>query len=352
MTPAAPVRLTAFTSTGGCAAKFGPVDLQRILSSVKFAGAQDPGVLVGLDTGDDAGVYQLTETMALVQTADFIGPVCDDPYTFGQIAAANALSDVYAMGGKPLTALNLCCFPASGLPPEQIAAILNGGLDKISEAGATLLGGHTVADPQIKYGLSVTGVVRPDRCITNAGAKPGDLLVLGKPLGAGVMVGAARNDQMPVGELDVVLRNMTLLNKAACDAMLEADAHACTDVTGFGLAGHGLGMARASQVGLRIRAASLPVYSKALELLRNGLQTSLSRHNRELAAPYISLQAGSSELEALLYDPQTSGGLLIAVPEKRAERLASDLRSRGYASAAIIGEVFASPTPSIEVLPA
>ena len=330
----------------------GPVDLSEIVRDFALA-AGDPHLLVGFDTGDDAGVYRIADDLALVQTLDYITPVVDDPYLFGQIAAANALSDVYAMGGRPLTAMNICDFPAKGITKTDLRRILEGGWSKIREAGATLVGGHTVRDDELKYGLSVTGLIDPRRVVTNAGARPGDRLVLTKPIGTGAIVTALRRGLAPD---DVVARAagwMTTLNRVACETMLEFDAHACTDITGFGLAGHALTMARSSHALLCIRLARVPRYPEAFEYLARGLTTAMSASTEESIASATRFPAGVADAERrLMVDPQTSGGLLIVVPEPQAAELVERLRQRGLTETAEIGEVAAAPggVPGLEFL--
>ena len=310
---------------------------------------KDPNVLVGIDTSDDAGVFKLTDELALVQTIDIITPMSDDPHIFGQVAAANSLSDVYAMGGRPVTALNLCCFPTA-VPKHVLEAILRGGWEKMQEAGVQLIGGHTVKDDELKYGLSVTGLVHPQKVITNGGARPGDQLILTKPIGSGVIVGGVRSGKMPSAVLDRVLEDMLQLNKKACDVMLQFEAHACTDVTGFGLAGHAAEVARASKVGLRIDVQRVPCYPESLELIRQGASTRMTPLNRDLVKDCITIAPSvSREEEGLCYDPQTSGGLLIAVAAKSADPLLRRLHAAGVRRAAVIGEVFESSTVRLEL---
>ena len=308
-------------------------------------------MLVGLKTSDDAGVFKLTEEIALVQTVDIITPISDDPYVFGQVAAANSLSDVYAMGGRPITALNLCCFPGSGIGNEVLEAILRGGLDKLKEAGAALIGGHTVKDDELKYGLSVTGIVHPRKYVANSGARPGDHLVLTKPIGTGVIIGAARSGKLSKEVLDRTIQDMVRLNKSACEAMLQFEVHACTDITGFGLAGHLLEVAKASHVGIIIDFASLPHYPEALELIRTGATTRMTPLNRQLVTGFFKCDPEvRPEEEALCYDPQTSGGLLISLPQSQGKLLLEELHEQGMTQAAIIGEVFASPEPALRLV--
>ena len=308
-------------------------------------------MLVGLDTFDDAGVFKLTDDLALVQTVDFITPISDDPFQFGQVAAANSLSDVYAMGAKPVTALNLCCFPGSGISNDVLEVILRGGLDKIEEAGAALVGGHTVKDDELKYGLSVTGIVHPEKFVPNSGARPGDSLVLTKPIGSGVIIGGVRAGKLPESALDRALLDMVKLNKRACESMLQFEPHACTDVTGFGLAGHAMEICRASRACVRLDVARIPHYPEALELIRGGATTRMTPLNQQLVASQLRVGEGvNSEEEGLCYDPQTSGGLLIALSAPQAETLVEELRESGYIQAAIIGEVLASTEPRLELV--
>jgi selenide,water dikinase len=334
-------RLSELASCGGCAAKVGPGDLRRIvggIGGVRGAAGVDPRLLVGTETGDDAAVFQIEPDLALVLTSDFITPVCDDPYLYGQVAAANAISDVFAMGGTPVLAIAVCGFPEA-LAPEQARAILAGGADKAAEAGAVVAGGHTIRNDQLFYGLAVTGRIRPDRVVRNAGARAGDALVLTKPLGSGLIVNGARGGKLAEADLVATCREMAALNRDAGALMLDAGAHAATDVTGFGLAGHGLGMARASGVSLRIWAARLPVYPRALDMHHEGVKTRGTVANRAAYEASVRVAPGVPEdLAALVYDPQTSGGLLIALPPAQAETLVAALHARGVIAAVVIGE--------------
>lgn len=312
---------------------------------------RDPNLIVGFGTSDDAGVYRLHDDLALVQTVDFITPVVDDPEVFGQVAAANALSDVYAMGGRPLTALNVCCFPSRGIDLASLSGILRGGASKVREAGAALVGGHTVQDRELKYGLAVTGVVVPGRVVRNSTAVSGDALVLTKPVGTGVIINAYRARRVSQASMEEALAEMLRLNDTACRLMLEHGAHACTDVTGFGVLGHALEMAEGSGVGIRIRMRDLPRYEESLGLIRKGVTTAMTRCNLKLARDRMRIMGSLPEEEiTLLADPQTSGGLLAALPASRADAFVEALRSSGNPRAARIGEVFASPTPLLEIL--
>ncbi len=304
----------------------GPGDLAQALSSI--APQRDPRVLVGMETSDDAGVFLLDEATALVQTLDFITPVVDDPYAFGRIAAANSLSDVFAMGGKPLTAMNIVCFPCCELPMDTLNQILRGGAEAVAQAGAVLIGGHSVDDLELKYGLSVTGVVDPRRVVSNAGAEPGDLLVLTKPLGVGFVTTAIKGGMASDDAAGKAIESMSALNAESSQAMLGAGAHACTDVTGFGLAGHALEIARASRVSLEIWLEKLPVvHPHALDYANMGLVAAATYRNREFVSSLVEGGDGHP-LELLLYDPQTSGGLLVSLPEQSAHLVPGEVVGR------------------------
>jgi selenide, water dikinase len=305
-------------------------------------------VLIGPETADDAGVF-LLDGHALVATADFITPVCDDPRRFGRVAAANSLSDVYAMGGRPLFALNLCCFPDADMPDGVLAAILEGGAAALGDAGAALLGGHTVRDAELKFGLAVIGEAAPGRLLTNAGARPGDRLVLTKPLGTGVLISAFKLDRIDAAELEPALREMERLNAEASRLALEHGATAATDVTGFGLAGHALGVARASGAGIRVELARLPVHEAFQRLAAAGVSTRCTDDNQVNAgAAFVDRARLSASQREILFDPQTSGGLLLALPEKAVQPVLAALAASGH-RAAEIGEVTAGP-PVFEVV--
>jgi selenide,water dikinase len=305
-------------------------------------------VLVGPETADDAGVF-LLDGHALVATADFITPVCDDPRRFGRVAAANALSDVYAMGGRPLFALNLCCFPEADVPDGVLAAILQGAAEALAEAGAALLGGHTVRDPELKFGLAVVGEAAPGRLLANAGARAGDRLLLTKPLGTGVLINAFKADKLDEAGLEPALREMERLNAEASRLALAHGATAATDVTGFGLVGHALGMARASGAGLRITFARLPVHDAFYRLAASGISTGCTAANADDAAAAFADHAGLAAVQReLLFDPQTSGGLLLSLPPAGVAPLLEALAASGH-RAAEIGEVTAGP-PRFEVI--
>ena len=296
-------------------------------------------MMLGFGTSDDAGVFRLSDDLALVQTVDFFTPIVDDPYDFGRIAATNALSDIYAMGGIPITALNIATYPMEELGPEILARILAGGAAVARAAGVSILGGHTVKDDEPKYGMAVTGTIHPDRIITNAGARVGDILVLTKPLGTGVLGSALKKDAVDVAQIEDAIRWMTTLNAAAATAMMAAGVHAATDVTGYGLLGHGNEMAHASGVRFRISAARVPVYALAREMVAVGITPGGSRANAVEHAAFTTFEAGVPEdLRLLLSDAQTSGGLLIAVGPDELHALLSGLHEPD-ALAAVIGSV-------------
>lgn len=317
------IKLTKLASCAGCGAKVGAGTLARLLDSL--AVRTDENLLVGFDKSDDAAVYRVSDDLALVQTVDFFPPIADDPYLFGQIAAANALSDVYAMGGEPRIALNLLCIPKS-MPDDAVHGLLRGGYSKVYEAGAVIAGGHSILDEEPKYGLCVTGFVHPDKILTNAGAQPGDVLFLTKPLGAGILTTAAKADLCPSDVLDAVFTRMTTLNKAARDAMVQFRVHACTDVTGFGLLGHALEMAQGSGVQLELDVSALPIPPEALEFARMGILPEGMYRNRKYAEAFVAADGVPLEAQDTLYDPQTSGGLLIAVDAADADALTAELQ--------------------------
>lgn len=306
--------------------------------------------MVGLDCSDDAGVYRLTDEIALIQTLDFFTPIVDDPYDFGQIAAANALSDVYAMGGKPLTAMNIVCFPINDMDKSVLRSIIEGGLDIIRQAGAVLVGGHSVEDPELKYGLSVTGVVRPDQLLTNAGAKPGDCLILTKPLGTGIVATALKAGELGEEPTRRVTALMATLNKDAAETMVDFAVNACTDITGFGLLGHCLEMARASQVGIKLYAEKVPVIPEAKLFASIGLVPAGSYTNQKYFLKHLEI-AGTVDplLIDIFSDPQSSGGLLISLPGSMAASLVEKLKEKGIPAANIIGEVVEKKPGTIEV---
>lgn len=302
----------------------------------------DPNLLVGIETSDDAAVYRLTDEIAMINTVDFITPPVDDPYWFGQISAANSISDVYSMGGKPLTALNVVMFPSKHLDMGMLHDILRGGNDKVIEAGACLVGGHTVDDEEPKYGLCVNGIVHPDRIITNAGAKPGDALVLTKSLGSGVLFNAVRSGKLSFRELEqTVLPQLAFLNGLAMEKALAYDLHACTDVTGFGILGHLIEMAHGCNSRVIVSYGKLPFYPAALDMYKKGETTGSNKANRQMVAKHrLEFNTSLSRYEEeLLYDPQTSGGLLLALPSSQADELVASLAAAGIPVAVKIGEI-------------
>lgn len=318
MIPDEEVRLTAMSKTAGCAAKIGPGTLAGILETLpKF---DDPNLIVGIETSDDGAIYKITDDLAMIQTLDFFTPVVDDPYTFGQVAAANALSDVYAMGGEPKTALNIVAWP-NCVNPKFLGDILRGGADKVKEAGAVLAGGHSIQDDEPKYGLSVTGFVHPDRVYKNSGALPGDVLLLTKPLGTGIINTAVKAEMASEAARMEVIKVMTTLNKYAKQIIEKYDVHSCTDITGFGLAGHSLEMAEGSGVTLELFVSKLPIQSEAAEYAKMGLIPAGAYKNRSFTEDRIDLGDTAEHLQDIFFDPQTSGGLLISVDQKSAESI-------------------------------
>ena len=317
------IKLTKLAACAGCGAKVGAGVLAQLLGDLKVL--RDENLLVGFDKSDDASVYKVSDDLALVQTVDFFPPIADDPYTFGAIAAANALSDVYAMGGEPKLALNIMAVPRE-LPKEAVHRLLQGGYEKAYEAGVIITGGHSILDPEPKYGLAVTGFVHPDKVLTNSGARPGDVLLLTKPLGIGVLTTAAKGELAEPETMAYAVKLMTTLNKAARDAMVKYRVHACTDVTGFGLLGHGTEMAQGSGVELHIHTAGLKLIPEALEFARMGILPEGMYRNRSFAESHVDPGQVPLEIQDLLYDPQTSGGLLMAVDPADAEALFAELR--------------------------
>lgn len=331
-----PFDLLTTVEQGGCSAKLPPDVLFEALGRLTVP--TDPNLLVGIGTGDDAGVYRLTDEIALIETTDFFPPVCSDPYDFGQIAAANALSDVYAMGGKVLTAMNLVMFPASGIPFEALHEIVRGGQDKVIEAGGLVVGGHTIADYPPKFGLAVTGVVHPDRLINNANAEPGQILILTKPLGIGALVAGQRLGQAAPADYQRALDSMKQLNRAAAEIMQEFSVRAATDITGFGLLGHALNIAKASGVCVEIDAAKIPCLPGALELLDAGCIPGASFRNLSHVEEFCDFAAELTYTRKMLtLDPQTSGGILLCAPAERAEAILAELRKRCCPASAMIG---------------
>jgi len=352
VTTAADIRLTRFSHGAGCACKLSPADLRTVLGLVRgIDDPADPDLLVGLDTSDDAAVYRLRPDLAVVVTTDFFTPVVDDPYDWGRIAATNALSDVYAMGGAPLLALNLVAWPREGLPFELLARVLDGGGDVVRSAGAIVGGGHSIDDAEPKYGLAVVGTVDPARVLTNAGAQPGDALVLTKPIGLGVISTALKRDAAPPELLAEAVRVMTALNDTARDAAAElGDAvHAVTDVTGFGLMGHLREMLVASDVGAEIDAGAVPVIDGVRDLLAAGMVAGGTQRNHAFVSDTVDWGHLPEPEQLLLADAQTSGGLLLAVAADRAGTLVETLRTLETLAAAEIGRVIPSQPGQVAI---
>ena len=317
----------------------------------KLPQVEHPDLLVGSSTGDDAAVYRLDDRIGLVLTVDFFTPITDDPYEFGSVAAANSLSDVYAMGGRPLVALNVVGFPAA-LAGEMLGDVLRGGYDKAAEANCLIVGGHTVDDNEPKYGLSVVGLVEPGRQVTNAGAQPGDILVLTKPLGTGIVTTGCKAGVAPPGSVETAVETMATLNRAASEAMMEVGVNACTDVTGFGLMGHLTGMLRASSVGAEIRASAAPELPGVDELLAQGVAPGGTHRNEAGVAAYVQWDdAVTGNDRLLLCDAQTSGGLLISVPEERLPQLLGALEGNGVETRAVVGRIHNGPAGIARVIP-
>lgn len=332
------IKLTSFSSKGGCGCKIGPADLAQVIRTLPPA-EPNPNLLVGLDTSDDAGVYRLTDDLAMVQTVDFFTPIVDDPYSFGQVAAANAISDIYAMGGKPLTALNIVAFPITTLDKQVLSDILRGAGDKLKEAGVTLVGGHSIDDKEPKFGLAVTGIVHPDKVRTNAGAKPGDALILTKPIGVGILTSSIKKDLLSDDEISRVTSVMAGLNKTAAEIMESYDVHACTDVTGFGLMGHSLEMAKGSGAGIQIVKDQVPVLPRVREMAEAGVIPGGTKNNHEHVRDSVEFPEQMDQIDRwILCDAVTSGGLLIALEESEAGKLLQELLDAGV-EAGMIGRV-------------
>ncbi|HMJ09152.1 MAG TPA: selenide, water dikinase SelD, partial [Pyrinomonadaceae bacterium] len=309
-------RLTETVACAGCAAKLAPRDLARILSNLPKQPSEN--VLVGFENADDAGVFRISDKLALVQTVDFFTPVADDPFVYGQVAAINALNDVYAMGGTPISALSIVCFPQQG-DLDILAEILRGGQDAMNADGVVVIGGHSIDDAEMKFGYAVTGTIDPSRVATNAGAKPGDILVLTKPIGTGAINTAVKYGKASDTTIAAAVKNMTVSAANASKAMQGLDAHACTDVTGFGLLGHGYEMAKASGVTLEIDSAAVPLLPDVIELIGQGMLTRGDKNNREYAGETVNFASGViGEMQSALFDPQTAGGLLVGIDPKRA----------------------------------
>ena len=339
------VKLTKLATCAGCGAKVGAGVLAQLLEGIRVR--SDPNLLVGFDRSDDASVYKVSPELALVQTVDFFPPIADDPYTFGAIAAANALSDVYAMGGEPKLALNIMAIPES-MPKEAVHQMLRGGYDKVYEAGALITGGHSILDEEPKYGLAVTGFVHPDKVLTNSGAKPGDVILFTKPLGIGVLTTAIKAELTDPETEAFACKLMMTLNKYARDIMVKYRVHACTDVTGFGLLGHSYEMASGSGVTVRLHGAALPLLPQAEELADMGIVPGGAYRNRDYVKPHLRVLDGAQRARLdLAADPQTSGGLLVSLPRADAEELLEKLHAFAPWSA-IVGEVLPQGESALE----
>lgn len=326
----------------------GPGDLSKALSDLPLI--SDPNLITGIERAEDAGVYKLSEELAIILTIDFFTPIVDDPFAFGQIAAVNALSDVYAMGGKALTAMNIVCFPTQTMDISILKEILAGGLDKIREAGAMLVGGHSIDDKELKYGLSVTGIIHPKDVVRNSGAKAGDKLILTKPLGTGILSTAIKSELADDVVISAVVKCMSTLNRKASELMRMAEVHACTDITGFGLLGHASEMVEGTDVGMIIYSSKVPFFPEAKKYADMGMVPGGTSRNREFRANMLEIDANiPTYMDDILFDPQTSGGLLISVPDKKAESLVKRMHDEDIEKAAIIGEVVTEPKGRIIV---
>ncbi len=342
-------RLTEFSPHCGCAAKVDAASLHDIIHKLPVSVSKN--LIVGTETFDDAAVYKLDNKTALVQTVDFFPPIVDDPYLYGQISACNALSDVYAMGGKPMTCLAIVCFPTKKLPLEILSRILKGGSDKINEAGALMVGGHTIEDEQPKYGLAVTGIIHPKKAITNANAKIGDELILTKPLGTGIIVTAAKAEIVKETDLEAAVNSMCFLNKSAAEIMQAIGVNAATDVTGFSLLGHLHQMAMASNVCVELYMNQIPILAGVMEYASLGMIPEGAYNNRKWLERIVTFDSGVEQVrQDILFDPQTSGGLLISVGKDKAQKLLRRLRNAGLKSANIIGRIVKGKKGAIEVL--
>lgn len=340
------LRLTQTTHGAGCGCKIGPRDLDQALCSLPFT--PDVNLIAGML--DDAGVYKLREDLAIIQTVDYFTPIVDDPFTFGQVAVANALSDVYAMGGKPILAMNIVCFPINKIDISILQEILRGGMQKMQEAGVLLVGGHSVEDDEIKYGLSVTGIVHPEKVWIKKGARKGDKLILTKPLGTGIINTAVKGG-MASKELETKsIRAMMTLNKETAETMAEAEVHACTDISGFGFLGHLREMIEKTDVGMVIYSSSIPFFPEIREFAEMGLVPGGLRRNREFGLSVLDVDPRVADwMIDILFDPQTSGGLLFSIPSEQAEQFLKRLHETGVKQAAIVGEVVKEPKGKIVV---
>ncbi len=342
------VRLTQLVENAGCASKIDQAALRKVLGGLTFQ--EDPRVLLGVPAGDDAGVFQLHDGQAIVQTVDVFTPSVDDPYLFGQIAAANSVSDIYAMGGKPMTALSILGFPIRTVPDKVMREILRGGIDKMGEAGVAIIGGHSINDGEIKAGFAVTGVIDPKKMMTHSGLTAGDALILTKPIGTGIIAFAAQIGRAQEVSMLAAVRSMTSLNKTAAEVMADFGGRSCTDITGFGLIGHAENMAKASKADIELIWDDIPLLPGVLECVAEGIIPGGVERNRESSGEHVVAdKAIRREMLDICFDPQTSGGLLIAVPEKSASAMIATLHEKGIAEAAIIGRVLGSGSGRVVV---
>jgi selenide,water dikinase len=341
--------LTQNVKAAGCAAKLGPADLAQILHGLPTF--HHPDVIVGTETNDDAGVFRLRADLAIVNTVDFFTPIVDDPFVFGQIAAANAISDIYAMGAEPRTALNIVGFPRGTMPIEILGEILRGGSEKAREAGVVVIGGHSIIDEEVKYGMAVTGEIHPDRVIRNVGAREGDALVLTKRLGTGIITTALKQRKAAQESIDAAVESMTTLNGVSSRVMRRFDVHACSDVTGFALLGHAQEMAAGTDVTLVLEAGALPLLPGAVELAEEGHLTGGCKRNRAYLQDKVTVDSSVRPgLVEIGFDPQTSGGLLIAVPEAEAPPLVAELHASGVTFATVIGRATSRRGPLVTLM--
>jgi len=343
------IRLTEHIRSAGCASKIGQKDLHEVLKNLPLV--EDPRLLVGMATADDAGVFKLTEDVTIVQTVDVFTPGIDDPYLFGRIAACNSLSDVYAMGGKPVTALSIIGFPIEALPHSAMTDIIRGGMDVLKEAGTILLGGHSINDEEVKFGFAVTGLVNSRTMTTNAGARPGNILVLTKPLGTGIISLAGQIGRAPAGAMEAAIKSMTTLNRQAAEIMVKFGATACTDVTGFGLLGHLSQLVAESGVTAELWFDRLPLFPGVLDCARQGMYSGANERNADYSARCVTFdKAITEEMKAVLFDAQTSGGLLIALPEETAGTAIDEMQKAGVLCAVMVGRITEKSDGRIEVL--
>lgn len=333
---------------GGCSAKLSPKELDKILAQLPCPVSDR--LMVSSDTSDDAAVYRLNDEIALIFTTDFFPPLCSDPYEFGQIAATNSLSDIYAMGGTPLMSLNLIMFPSTKIPSEVLLEILKGGQNKVSETGSLIVGGHTIDDYPPKYGLAVIGTVHPDKIITNSNAKAGDVLILTKALGMGIIIAGKRLNEVSDADYQNALSYMKLLNKKGCEIMQKYSLRAATDITGFGLLGHALKMAKASEVSMEIYSSKIPVLNGAYDLAEMGCIPGGAFRNQDYCETSVFSDDIDYQIKMIMFDAQTSGGLLMCAPEHCAEEILSELKAEGYPQSTIIGKVIPKNEKQIRLM--